>query len=41
MNAQFFYRGPLREMAFRYAGPPWVLLVILLGVALAFFRLLA
>jgi hypothetical protein len=41
MNAEFFYRGPRRKLAFRYAGPPWFLLVILLGVALAFFRLLA
>jgi len=34
MNTEFFYKGPLRIIGFRYSGPPWVFLavVILLGV---------
>jgi hypothetical protein len=34
MNAEFVYNGPLRKIEFRYSGPPWVFLtvVILLGL---------
>jgi len=34
MNAEFFYKGPLRVLGLRYSGPPWVFLavVILLGL---------
>ena len=34
-RTQVLYREPLRKMALRYPGPPWVLIVILLGVARA------
>ena len=35
MNTEFFYQGPLRKMGFRYSGPPWVFLVVVVLLVLA------
>lgn len=34
MNAEFFYKGPVRLFGLRYSGPPWVFLAIVFVLGL-------
>jgi hypothetical protein len=36
MNTEFLYKGPLRKIGFRYSGPPWVFVMFVLCLAIAF-----
>jgi len=40
MNTEFFYKGPLRIIGFRYSGPPWIFLVIVVLLTLMILGLL-
>jgi hypothetical protein len=40
MNTKFRYKGPLREIGFRYSGPPWVFLMMALCLAIVLWRAL-
>ena len=38
MITELFFRGPLTVIGFYYDGPPWVFLLILVGLGAALFR---
>lgn len=41
MDAEFLYKGPLRKMGFRYSGPPWIFLVVVVLLVLVLFRMMS
>lgn len=41
MNAAFLYNGPLRKMGFRYSGPPWIFLVVVVLLVLALLHVMS
>ena len=40
MNTEFRYSGPLRKIGFRYSGPPWVIVIVALCLAIVVWKTL-